>query len=203
MPGLPEEAYPALQKALGNTLQVAGYGMGGPEGDLIRCHVAQLGRFSPRLFRKLKLKGLKRIEIGPGSVADFPGYEHLANTQAIGHPEGMTFSDVAGGYDSMQNRLILGTRGMEVRGLVPHEMGHVLGDLLGFYNDDTLTRSYSRNAKNGNLDAYYLDGGEPSPRGLQEFFADLVMSAILRGKVPERYGSEIHNLIFGKILRGL
>jgi len=185
---------------LGKRLEVRGGALPGPEGDLIRDHVAHLGRSKPKLFRRLLLKGLKRIEIGPGSVADFSGYEHLANLQAQGHPEGLTYSDIAGGYDSAQNRLILGTRGMEVRGLVPHEMGHVLGDLLGYYNDKTLNLVYLRNAKMGNLDQYYLDSGEPSVRGLHEFFADLVMNAIMRGKIPDRYGPEIHDFIFGRVL---
>lgn len=42
MPGLPSDVYPDLQKALGKVLEVRGFALSGPVGDLIRDHVAQL-----------------------------------------------------------------------------------------------------------------------------------------------------------------
>lgn len=203
MSGLPSNVYPDLQRVLGRSLEVRGFTLSGPEGELIRDHLKQLSRFSPRLLRKLLLAGLSRIEIGPGSVAHFSGYEHLANTQAPGHRDGITLSDIAGAYDSGPKRVILGTQGIRVDGLVPHEMGHAMGDLLGFYQDRNLQTGYLKNAKAGTLERFYLDAGEPSRRGLEEFFADLVRSVILHGRVPRHFGPEIEAFVAEKLLKGL
>ena len=163
--------------------------------------MAQLDRFSFILLRRLVFNGLKRIEIGPGSVADFSGYEQLAYSQPLGHSNEVTFSDIAGLYDSSLKRIVLGTQGLKLEGLVPHELGHALGELLGYYEDPELRTGYLKNAKAGRLYSFYLDNGEPSERGLKEFFADLIMDAILRGRATKHYGVEIERLLTVRILK--
>ncbi len=195
MPGLPQEVYPELQQVLGGCLQVSGYDLEGLQGDTIRDHVAQLNRFSPALLRKLRFRGLKSIEIGKGSVADFPGYEHLVGVEAPGHRSGITYADIAGGYDARAKRLLLGTQGLNLAGLVAHELGHAMGDLLGIYETPVLKSGYERNARAGNLESYFLDGGNPSRRGLEEFFADLVKDAILQGRATSLYGQDVQAFI--------
>lgn len=201
MTGLPVNEYKELQSVLGSSLHVRGFALSGPGGDVIRNHLAQLDRFSLTLLRRLRLNGLNSIEIGPGSVADFSGYEHLANIQPPGHHDGVTFSDIAGLYDSGLKRVILGNQGLSVEGLVPHELGHAMGDLLGIYQNKELRAGYLNNANTGRLAAFFLDQGEPSERGLREFFADLVMNAILTGRATRYYGPEIERLVAGQLLR--
>lgn len=152
-------------------------------------------------MRRLRLSGLNLIEIGPGSVADFSGYEQLRNIQPPGYPSDVTFGDIAGLYDAQLGRIVIGTRGLEVDGVVAREIDHAMGDLLGFYQDADLRAGYLKNATAGRLYSLYLDNGAPSERGMKEFFADLVMNAILTGRASTCYGAEIERLVTTRILK--
>jgi len=201
--GLPQGEYNSLQDALGGVLRVQGYDLDSDEGNIIRAHVADLARIPDRLLAKLKREGLERIDIGPGSVPDFEGFEHLRKVQAPGYGPGVTWADIAGGYDSLTRRLVAGSRGLDVDRVISHEIGHALGGILSYNDDFRLIEAYEKAFKSGALKKFYLDEGKPSVRGRMEFLADAVGYAIIEGRPNEAFGQQFAEFIRNTVLRGV
>ncbi|MBI4558801.1 MAG: hypothetical protein HY706_14560 [Candidatus Hydrogenedentes bacterium] len=201
MAGLPPGDYKELQHVLGDVLQVAGYKLAGEEGTIIWQHAADLDRFPKPLLSKMVREGLQQILIGPGSVAEFPGYEALGKEQVPGYPRGTTWLDIAGAYDRKTQTVILGPRPVVDEHLAVHEVAHALIDLLGYVGDFRVDEEYRRLFPE--LHDFYKIGHRQSTRGKVEFLADSVAYVILYQDVtPSNFHPEFLRFIRETMLTG-
>jgi hypothetical protein len=126
-------------------------------------------RLVPRtILKRLKAAGLK-IVVGSQPVAKLPEGAHLAGLPMRGHPQGVTWDQGVGAYLRREKTAIIGVVDRFQPGVGSHEVGHAIGDLLGFNRDPRLTAHHVR--LHPRLAPYMQQGGPGGEAGCEELLA--------------------------------
>lgn len=194
--------YSRLSEALGDGLRVIDARINAQEAAIIHEHVAGLLAVPVGVLLKLRTHGLARIQIGRGGVASFPGYEAYQSIQVPTAPRGVTWDDARGAYISSRKEMVLGTGSFGYEGTATHEIGHALGDLMGYDNSLRLASEYRAKSRGSlrKVSAYYPDG-RLTDRGKKEFFAETVSLGIMsRGSLKAFFSDAYYTFIVEDVL---
>lgn len=205
--------YPQLE-ALQGVLRIEGW-----DDPVIRKHVADLAQYPPGLLKALKAYGLNDLHIGPRPMPFLDSNEGVQGIRPRGWPKGLTWSSVAGGYNSVARSVAAGKADVQdgASSLLQHELGHAVGEILGFNDDPYVKGEYDRlfaatvpnPCKPGTtlpkLDPYLRQtsaDGDRSP-GRHEFFAESIAVYLTKGRAAavdafdERWVEYLEADVFG------
>lgn len=199
---IPISAYSRLSNELGDRLCVLDARINAREADVILEHVNALVATPKGVLAKLATHGLSRVQIGKGGVASFPGYDLFNHIQIPTAPRGATWSDARGAYISSRKEIILGTGSRGYEGTAAHEVGHALGELMGYDNSLRLAVEYRAKSRGSlrKVSAYYPDG-RLTDRGKKEFFAETVSLGIMsRGSLKAFFSDAYYTFIVEDVL---
>lgn len=198
--GIPKGDFAELKAVLGNRLSVRGYTSETEHVTVIRRHLEDLDRLPRDLLRKVCDAGLKAVLVGPGSIADLPGYTHLKEVLVTGRKDGKTFGERCGGYDGKNHAILFGTAEPMEPHVVEHEFSHALVDLMGYLDDFRVVRCY-RGADI--LNDFYVPNGVPSRAGMEEFLVDVLAGVIIYGeRFIEGYPDDFVSFVLNVALKG-
>jgi SPP1 gp7 family putative phage head morphogenesis protein len=159
--------------------------------DEVQGHLHDIDLLPVSLQERLVTSGLKRIDLGTGTVPSFEGMEYLKGVHPRGWGE-MIWDDVPGVYDDSvaEKRVIAG--GSAPHGsasLVLHETGHAVGDLLGYNDSEALIGHHKRLFDK--LSGYFQQDGPGGIAGREELFAEGVAKVTkYRESALEKFGEE-------------
>lgn len=155
----------------------------------------QLDAVPPVLAARLAAAGV-RVQIGQGTVTDFPDKMHLRGIRPRGYPAGMTWDGVgAVGPTRGQRVASVGTDGTGYGNTTLHELGHAVDTALGSAGRNVsdsveFVRLHDavRTAPAGTVSPYYQQAGAA---GREEAFASLFAQQL-------RPLSGAHNVVAGE-----
>lgn len=194
--------YSRLSEALGDGLRVIDARINAQEAAIVHEHAAGLLAVPAGVLSKLRTHGLARIQMGKGGVASFPGFEEYQGIQIPLAPRGVTWDSARGAYISRLKEIALGTGSHGYEGTPTHEIGHALGDLLGYDNSLRLASEYKAKSRGSlrKVSAYYPDG-RLTVRGKKEFFAETVSLGIMsRGSLKAFFSDAYYTFIIEDVL---
>ena len=187
--------YPNL-KVLDGILKVEDYN--DPE---IKKLVSQLAKYPNSVLLALKKHGLKEIEVANLTPIDMGSNSDLKNVVPRNWPEGSKWENVPGVYNPNHKSVVAGTlaaHGSE--GLLSHETGHAVGDLLGFDNSSDLKEAHKRLY---DKISPYLKGSSPGALdGRQEMFAEGLATLLEDGeaKAVSKFDQQFVDFLKNKVL---
>jgi hypothetical protein len=195
--------YPELKK-WGGILRVEDYGE-----DIVKSHVRDLAKLPKSMMLKLKKAGLSDIHIAKRGVSQLDHNDQLKGFFFFGYsgdesiPKNITWDDVSGLFNAINRSVSAGYSQYNLynpQSTILHEMGHAIGQLLGFYDCheliDTHIELFDR------LNPYFKTGGAGGLVGRQELFAQGVADYLVLGeeKSKEIYGEKFISWIKNKVL---
>lgn len=168
-----------LTAILGSRLRLFPDGMEPGEEALVAIYLRDLLLVPSSLWSRLTggMAGtrLEHVWIGKGPVCAFPGFEDYANEPIPGSP-GRTYLDVPCSYNWERHTILLGSEPRseidKAESAAMHEVGHALGNILGYDDDYRLKAEFGR-----------LSARLPTSVGMREFFALSFEHVIMKSRL--------------------
>lgn len=182
LPAAVTQAHPELVRALGPTLVVEDF-----HEPAMRDHLADLALVPANLYARLRQKGLKQIHIANRPVPYLGSKNAVAGLAPRGWQDGSTFDIVPGAYVPAQKAVLAGGGNHGSLSLALHELGHAVGERLGYLKHPALKAAHER--LYAKLPNYLQQGGPGGKAGRDELFAEAFAVLVQDGEAvaTERY----------------
>jgi len=191
----------ATRVALGHRLEVQDR-----DTPLVRERLQDIGQIPTIVFERLAETNWAGIRLGNKGMGKL--FPWLSGKQPRGWEAGSTWDEVAGVYSGSRRMVGIGAgRGAGAgskRGVAAHEVGHAIGDRLGFDDHATTRKAHRRLYKAGKLTSYEKQEGPGGQAGRQEFFAETIGWISTRGYAVAvaRYDSEWIDFVVREVFGG-
>ncbi len=167
--------WPALGK-LGDRLDIQDI-----DNPVVRQHLYEMGQLPENVLEEIAPKA--KFYVGAATVTGLNANEDKSGVKPQGWPEGLnaTWDDAAGMYDARKRQVAVGIGGQTgSASLAIHQVGHALGNLLGYDNDPALQEHHAR--LHPRLDPYLKGKGPGNKNGRKELLAESLAVYIKRGE---------------------
>jgi hypothetical protein len=158
-------AYPLLFSAMDDALFIYD-----AESGQVRAKLIDLARVPRRLYQDLRDAGFQGVVIGNRTYPELDPTVAKLKGAPRGWAPGSTYRDLQGVYSPAARKVYSGVGKSGSASHVLHELGHAVGELLGYNTHSEVvaaqTRLYDR------IHPYYRQGGPGGAAGCSELFAE-------------------------------
>lgn len=155
-----------------------------------------MAQIPPVLMQRLNNLGVKTY-ISTDPLTQQDTNQRLADVQPRGWPPGSTWREVGGAYYPIQSQVTTAVRGgggSSSGSTMLHELGHAVGDKLGYDNDPRVKAAHK--AVFDRLSPYLRQDGPGGRAGVQEFVAEAFATTVSNpSKSRMMYGDDMFNLM--------
>ncbi|MBI2266621.1 MAG: hypothetical protein HYU64_15900 [Armatimonadetes bacterium] len=168
----------------------------------IQEHVRDLTKLPTGTVSRLLSAGLKGIRIADKSIRELAPGQSFTAQKPRGWSEGATWDDVHAAYFPGSGIVCVGKGRHDSYSAVLHEIGHAIGDLLGFDDHPLLIEAHKR--LYNKLDSYLKQGGPGGKAGREELLAESTALYLKKGRkeAENTYDGEYVKFLEDTVLAG-
>ncbi|HEY8353953.1 MAG TPA: hypothetical protein VIK69_02960 [Methylophilaceae bacterium] len=188
--------YPELVSALGRVLRVDD-----EDHPEVQQHLEHLRKVPTKLLTRLREAGLAEIHFANATVPGLDNLHYLKGVQPRGWPPGMTWDIVPGAYSPKEKAVVAGVGRHGSVSVALHELGHAVGDLLGYNDHPDLIQAHKEVFEK--LKPYHQQDGPGGVAGRQEMLAEGFATYLILGRkmAVRMFGELFVNFLEKEVLK--
>lgn len=164
------------------------------DGEISQKHLRDYNLIPLDLRNVVEGRGVKVYINNDKAMPYIDEQQAFRGVRPRGWPDGMTWDDVAGAYNSEDRYVIAGDGKSGSISLILHEYGHSIGHVLQYDNDTRLIELHRQ--QYNRLADYYRQDGPGGPIGRKEFLAESFAHALIdRVEAANLYGQDMVDFI--------